>query len=260
MLALGLENRIVGIACTYDEYPAEYAAAAASHPDLRGSESLTKEPLLNARPDFVLSAWPTFDFDAAEGAATRADVATIGADVYGFSTNCTDKESASSLDLLDEDVRNLGTIFGLSDRAQVLVAKISGRIAAVEQTVGSADPVSVLAYANGEGPLGVVGTGFGNQLITAAGVTNVFGDADTSFLRVAVEKAVAAAPQVLVVNTYSPGPTTQEKVALLEQVLPTVPAAVKHRNVAVRDIEQTIPLRWPRLSRPRDAPPQPEHV
>lgn len=235
LLTLGLADRIVGVSRTYNALPPDLAADFAKVPQLAGEESAPREVTLAARPDLVVAPFVTSDFDAAEGLATTDDLAAAGAQIFGLRVNCTDTPATTTLEDTYADVLDLGRIFGVPGRAEQVVAGMRSTVADVQARIAGRPPVTVLAYANGEGPLGVSGAGLGSDLIRLAGGSNVFTDLADGFGRVNIEVAAQRAPQAFVVNFYRGGPTAQEKIDLLGRVLPNAPAARDKRAVAVDD-------------------------
>lgn len=235
LLTLGVTDRIVGVSRTYNALPAELAADFAQIPQLAGEESAPREVTLAARPDFVVAPYTNFDFDPAEGLATKEDLAAAGAQIFGLRTNCTDTPADSTLEDTYADILDLGRIFGVSERAEQVVTEMRATVTDVQSKIAGRSPVSVLAYANGEGPLGVSGAGLGTDLIRLAGGRNVFADLSEGFGQVTVEVAAQRNPEVFVVNFYEGGPSAQEKIDLLIRVLPNSPAAQERRAVGIDD-------------------------
>lgn len=235
LLTLGLADRIVGVSRTYNALPAELEADFAQVPQLAGEESAPREVTLAARPDFVVAPYVDFDFDAAEGLATEEDLAATGAQIFGLRVNCTGTPAASTLEDTYADLLDLGRIFGVSERAEQIVTEMRATVSDVQSKIAGRPPVSVLAYANGEGPLGVSGAGLGNDLIRLAGGRNVFADLAEGFGQVTIEAAAQRDPEAFVVNFYEGGPSAQEKIDLLTRVLPNSPAAKERRAVGIDD-------------------------
>lgn len=235
LLTLGLAEKIVGVSRTYNALPAELAADFAAVPQLAGEESAPREVTLAARPDLVVAPYATFDFDAAEGLATVEDLSAAGAQIFGLRVNCAETPAASTLEDTYADILDLGRIFGVSGRAEEVVADMRAVVDDVQARIAGRPPVTVLAYANGEGPLGVSGAGLGSDLIGLAGGTNVFVDLEEGFGEVTVEEAAQRNPEAFVVNFYEGGPSVQEKIDLLTRVLPNSPAAQNGRAVGIDD-------------------------
>ncbi len=237
LLALGLQDRIVGRSKLEEPALPDQATAAAAIPQLSGSFTApTKEILLTSRPDFVFARLPGREFDAAEGFATRKEIEAADADVYVMSAQCT-PETVATLELVLSDLETLGKIFDVQDRATKLTERLRSELAAIESGVEGEPAVKAVWYDSGEGPLFVYGKALGSDLIARAGGENVFAGADTSFPEVSVEEVAVAKPAVWITNNYKPGPTANEKEALLIKMFPDAPASKERRVVALRNVD-----------------------
>jgi iron complex transport system substrate-binding protein len=236
LLALGLEDRMVGTMRTYNAVLPELQAAFEQVPQLaEGGESAPREVVLDARPDFVLAPYVDYDFDPAEGLASREELEAAGADIYGLSVNCAEDPSRTGIQDTFDDILNVGRIFAVEDRAEELVAEMEAKIAEVAEAIEGRPAPRVLLYANGEGPLGVSGSGLPADLVRLAGGENVFADLESTFGEVSLEAATQRDPEVFVTIDYSPGPTPEEKAAFLREALPTTTAARSDLVVTVPD-------------------------
>ncbi|MFD2348581.1 ABC transporter substrate-binding protein [Nonomuraea ferruginea] len=74
-----------------------------------------------------------------------------------------------TLDDTFDDLRNLGKIFGVSDRAEKLISELQGQLDDVKKRVEGRTPVKVLATDGGKGPVNAYGgSGITHQMITLA--------------------------------------------------------------------------------------------
>lgn len=236
LLALGLQDRMVGTMRTYNPVLPELQAAFEQVPQLaEGGESAPREVVLDARPDFVLAPYVDYDLDPTEGAPSREDLESAGANVYGLSVNCAEDPSATSLQDTYDDILQVGRIFGVEDRAEELVAGMQAQIDEVAAAIEGRPAPRVLLYANGEGPLGVSGSGLPADLVRLAGGENVFADLDSTFGEVSLEAATERNPQVFATIDYSPGLTPEEKAAFLREALPTTEAAQSGQVMTIPD-------------------------
>lgn len=236
LLALGLEDRMAGTMRTYNEVLPELQEAFAQVPELaEGGESAAREVMLDARPDFVLAPYIDFDFDPAEGLASREELEAAGAQIYGLSVNCASDPSRTSLQDTYGDILNVGRIFGVEERAEALVAEMEAKVADVAEAIEGRPAPRVLLYANGEGPIGVSGSGLPADLVRLAGGENVFADLEATYEEVSLEAATARDPEVFATIDYSPGPTPEEKAGFLRSALPTTAAARSDRTLTVPD-------------------------
>jgi iron complex transport system substrate-binding protein len=237
LLALGLKDRIVALAGNYTTLPSDLAAEAEGIPEIGTSMAWpSKEVLLSQQPDLVISeVLDGFAFDGAQGYATVAEIEATGAKVISTGSRCTQEEGADrTIDAVYDDLRTLGTVFGVSEHAEALISKLRERENAVTSRVAGRPPVKVAFYNGGEGPLFVLAGGVWSDAITKAGGTNVFSP-DVDF-QVSVEAFAAAQPDVILVG-YFPGQEPEALIEFLKQTFPNVPAVQNNRLTPVATIE-----------------------
>jgi len=235
LLALGAADQMVGTYRTFNEVPEEYQEDFDSVPALAGEDFAPKEKTLAAEPDLVVANYFNEEFDESLGTPTKEDLHDIGAQIWGSTANCVDDQSNVTLESVYDDIETLGALVGRPERGKELAAEVRADVEKTTRAVAHEDPVSVLAYSNGEGPLGVQGAGLGSAIIAAAGGENVFADLRQSFEQVSVENAAERNPEAFITLQYSPGPSAEDKAELLNSTLPTTTAAKKGRAVAVDD-------------------------
>jgi iron complex transport system substrate-binding protein len=95
----------------------------------------------------------------------------------GLSDEAIDPASVR-VDTIYQDLRDLGTIFGVQEQAETVIADQQQRIAAVEQAVAGADrpSVAILLVDDDGGYRVASGVDFGTQIIEHAGGVNAFAD------------------------------------------------------------------------------------
>jgi hypothetical protein len=121
-----------------------------------------------------------------------------------------------SLDDTYQDLRNLGAIFGVPQRAAHVIAAMQAQVAAVRAKVAGLAPIKVFDYDSGESaPFTGAGLATVNADIVLAGGTNIFGSLKKSFDSVSWEQVVAAQPQCIIINDYGT-PTAAQKEKFLE--------------------------------------------
>lgn len=236
LLALGLGDRIAGTAFTYGDPPQEYAEQFAKIPTLDAQGAPKREVMLAARPDFVVAGYLADDTNPEDGFASLEELEQAGAPVFGLTVNCTDDPAGTSIETTYEDLLALGALLGAQDRAEQVVASMRAQVADVAARVEGRPAPSVLIYSNGEGPLGVAGSGLSADLVRLAGGRNVFADLPTTFERVSVEAAIEKQPEVFLTVDYTPGSTPQEKADTLYKLLPSAPATTQRRSFPVADV------------------------
>lgn len=223
MLALGLGDRIVANAQSYgmSEVPGRVQAIAklpTGGVKLNDIQDIPREAMLSLRPDFVLST-TGFGFDPKNGYATRKDLASIGAHTYMPVKGCDDATSVKGPPSIDDSysmLRDLGRIFGVSARAEKLIADSRTRIAAIKATIdtklkampGTAKPAKVMViFSNmsmGANEFSsIAGVGIWNDILAKAGGANAFASVTgNSFADLSKEKVAAEQVDALVVVSY----------------------------------------------------------
>ena len=183
LLALGLEDRIVGYAWQDNDVLPQYQEAFEKlTPLCEPGMDPGEEVVLAAQPDLVLSwaSWSEDDYFSYENLSKNG----IGA--YGF--HCERTEN-SSLEDVYEDFLNLGKIFRVDDRAEALVGEMQERIAAVQERIKNEEPVSVFVcdIGSSEEQAFTAGGGLPADLISKAGGKNIITDTGLNWTKVSWE-------------------------------------------------------------------------
>lgn len=158
-ISLGLADRAVGRAIFEKNPPIlpEQAAAMNSIPVVsETSLPPPREKLLALRPDFLI-AYADFDYDGTEGRATLKQLNAAALDVYTVDCAKGGLGPDSSIETTYGALRDLGKIFGVSQRAEKVVKQMEDQVAAVQQKIAGKPPVKVLFYISGTGPISVYG-------------------------------------------------------------------------------------------------------
>ncbi|MEZ7126770.1 ABC transporter substrate-binding protein [Nonomuraea sp. AD125B] len=198
-----------------------------------------KEVMLAQGADFVLDN-AMASFDAAGGYATVEELDAAGSPVYILGGWCSPEEVLRfTLDDTFTDLRNLGRIFGVPERAEKLVTELQGQLAGVKKRVEGRTPVKVLATDGGKGPVNAYGgAGVTNQMITMAGGVNVLAGVKADYTEVSAEEVSASQPEALLVSDYATlrGEDTPSSPAKAEEAFAIArnsPAAKDRRYLAL---------------------------
>ncbi|GEK20793.1 putative F420-0 ABC transporter substrate-binding protein [Cellulomonas xylanilytica] len=213
LLALGLQDAMIGTAFADGPVPEQYEAASAQIPVV--SEKVPgQEALLGLAPDFVYAGWES-NFSA-DGAGDRAVLHDLGITTYVSPAAC--KEAGYmpdplTFDEVADEIREVAAIFGVPERAEELVAEQQATLAAVQQP---ADETTALWYSSGtDSPYVGAGIGAPQMIMDAAGLTNIFADVHDSWTSTGWEQVVAADPDVIVLVDAAWN-TAEKKIGLLE--------------------------------------------
>ena len=222
MLALGLGSHMVGDFGVDGDLPegkplpSEYRAAFKKVPDISG-HYFTLEKLVSLRPDFLFAGWG-YGLDTGT-TSTPSNLATYGIKTLALTESCARVQTTTATVGVDDtytDLRNLGAIFGVADKAQSVIAGMQAQISQVQQRIAGEAPMTVFDYDSGQqAPFTAPGLAMPNALISLAGGTNIFGRLKQSWTSVSWEQVVAADPRCILVNDYGT-PTAADKEQFLE--------------------------------------------
>ncbi|MCA0158589.1 ABC transporter substrate-binding protein [Tsukamurella sp. M9C] len=242
LFALGLTDRIVGYT-TYDGKHVDYNTSPWKA-DFDRAPSLgtafTRETIQAARPDFVFAGW-NYGFKETTG-VTPDWIREIGAVPYQLTEACRQAGSTKRgimppLDALFADLTNLGTLFGVPERAEKLVAEYRARIDEVRTSAPAGKKARVFLFDSASpDPFTSGRTGTPQAIIENAGGENVFADLDDSWTTASWEAAAQRDPEVIAIVDYGVGPenTPDAKIAQLRsQPLMANTTAVREGNVVV---------------------------
>ncbi|MGX2998678.1 ABC transporter substrate-binding protein [Streptomyces sp. JNUCC 64] len=236
LLALGLEKSMAGTAYLDDEILPEYERAYQGVKVI-SDEYPSVEALLSAEPDFAYAGFDS-GFDEKEGRG-RAALTKAGVDSYVNVEEC--PSGPVTMKLIETELRTVGKIFGVPDRADREIRKVRAALGSVEEKLGEVEPVDVFVYDSGDKTAFTAGgAGIGNEMIEKAGGKNVFDDLDKQFGDVSFEQVAERAPDAIVIYDYGDQTVAQKKRFLLANpALKDVPA-IKNKRFAVLPLSSTV--------------------
>lgn len=241
MLALGLKSRMAG----YSGVSGWKSVTPAMQSLLDGLPELAAkypsvETLLNANVDFFFAGW---DYGMRVGGdLTPQTLQPLGINVYELTESCAFvmKRPAATLDDTYNDLRNLGKIFDVQDRANALIADMQNQVAEIRKDLPANKP-RVFLYDSGEDRAMTSGRlGMPQALIDAAGGRNILDDIEASWTRVNWETVVERNPQVIVIVDYSEI-TAEQKIEFLlnNKALQSVDAIKNQRFIVIPYVQAT---------------------
>ena len=242
MLVLGLADRMIGYTGisgwkTVDE---EMRAGVEALPEL-SERYPSKEVLVGADADFFFAGW-NYGMKVG-GEVTPETLAPFGIQVYELTESCihiTDKQKAS-IDDMYADLLNLGTIFGVEERAATLVEGYKAELAAFTQSLETGEPPRVFVYDSGEDTPFTAGLyAMPTALIEAAGGRNVMDGFEKSWGTVSWEEVIDQNPEVIVIINYGAVTAEQKREFMRSNPAFAELDAVKHdRFVTLEYVEAT---------------------
>ncbi|WP_400164186.1 ABC transporter substrate-binding protein [Brevibacillus sp. TJ4] len=230
MLALGLEDKMVGTAYLDDAILPQWEEAYAKIPVL-SDKYPNKEVLMAAEPDFVYAGWKSGFGD--QGVGTMEELEQMGIKPYlHMSSNMT----GPTMDDVFADIRNIGRIFRIDDRAEELIAQMKAEMDDTVSKIESVDkPLTVFVYDSGEDkPKTAASNNYMTHLIELAGGKNIFDDIEKGWPAVSWEEVVDRKPDVIVVVDYGNTSVEQKREFLLaKRELAEVPAIANQRLIVL---------------------------
>ena len=182
LFAIGAGERVAGVS-SFDHWPAEVERL----PRVGGLIDPDLEAILTLRPDLAI-------IDPSQG-SLRRQLAVSGIATYEYAT-------ADVADLL-RNMRAIGDLLGLSNRAAQSADRLRADLDAVRARYASDDPPSVLmVFGRRDGSFAELwvngGIGFLEELTAIAGGRNVFGDVERPGFKAGLEAVIARVPDVVV--------------------------------------------------------------
>jgi iron complex transport system substrate-binding protein len=246
LLELGLGDKILANAQSYGASEvAGRADAIAKLPtggiELNDMMDVPREAMIGLAPDFVISTY-NGGFRAEAGFATRDDLASVGANTYSPASSCGEVGTVSGKPSIEDSyalLRDLGKIFGVSEKADQVIADSKARIAKVADKVAKLPKQKTMLIIPGMAMGGefssVGGNGIWNDIMAKAGAANAFdGATEDLFANLSREQvAKADIDALIIVNYMSKDPEADAK-ALFDQ-FPQWDAAKNNRFVVLSD-------------------------
>ncbi|PNA00540.1 MULTISPECIES: ABC transporter substrate-binding protein [Pseudomonas] len=241
MLALGLKSKMAGYSGVsgWKSVTPEMQSLLDGLPEL-AAKYPSVETLLNANVDFFFAGW---DYGMRVGGdLTPQTLQPLGINVYELTESCAFvmNRPAATLDDTYNDLRNLGKIFDVQDRANALIADMQSQVAEIRKDLPAEKP-RVFLYDSGEDRAMTSGRlGMPQALIDAAGGRNVLNDVEASWTRVNWETVVERNPQVIVIVDYSEI-TAEQKIEFLlkNKALQSVDAIKNQRFIVIPYVQAT---------------------
>ncbi|MDN3224519.1 ABC transporter substrate-binding protein [Pseudomonas nunensis] len=241
MLALGLKPSMAGYSGVtgWKSVTPEMQTILDGLPEL-AAKYPSVETLLNANVDFFFAGW---DYGMRVGGdLTPQTLQPLGINVYELTESCAFvmKRPAATLEDTYDDLRNLGKIFDVQDRASALIADMQAQVEEVRKDL-PADKPRVFLYDSGEDRAMTSGRlGMPQALIDAAGGQNILDDVEASWTRVNWENVVERNPQVIVIVDYGEVTAEQKEQFLLNnKALQSVDAIKNQRFIVIPYVQAT---------------------
>lgn len=198
MLALGLEDSMVGTAYMDDEIPEQWRDAYEQIPVL-AERFPAAEVVLAADPDFLFAGFGSaFSVD---NLGPESDWHEMGVGTYLVDASCSDwhpDDEPKTTDPIFNDLREIGRVFDVSDRAEALIDDIEQRLEAA--TAGQpGNSRSVFVYdSNLESPYSVGCCGGPALLMNLMGLESISDVEEGNWVTLSWEFVVENDPELIV--------------------------------------------------------------
>jgi iron complex transport system substrate-binding protein len=210
MLALGLQDRMVGTAFLDDAILPQFADAYNAI-QVRTTAYPSRDVLLGAQADFVYAAYPSAFSDEAPG---MRDLLQSGTASYLSPSRCEGRNGArpDPMDMLFGEIRDIARIFRVLPRAEKLIAAYRSDLESIRGQIGAVTTAPrVFWWDSGLPPLVAGCCGTPNAILLMAGAQNVFHDLRGTLGRVGWDEVVARNPEVIVLVDASWAPAAQKQ-------------------------------------------------
>ena len=241
MLALGLQDSMIGTAYIDDEILPEYREVY-SQIEVLAEQYPSREVLLGADPDFLFGGFASA-FTRPENSPPRDELLRLGIHSYLSTASCSTREGPLTLDQVYVDFLNVGRIFGVEDRAAALVERWEAELADVKSRIGSgvASPKVFLYDSGDDAPFTAGCCGVANLVIEEASGANIFGDLPGNYKTVNWEEVVERDPDVVVLIEADWSTSADKEEILLESESLASISAIENERFVVVPFSSTVP-------------------
>lgn len=244
MLVLGLTDHMVGYTgiSGWNKLDAEMRAGVDQLPEL-SAQYPSKEVLIGADADFYFAGW-NYGMRVG-GEVTPETLAPFGIAVYELTESCIQigTKGAASMDDMYNDLRNLGKIFDVQDRAEALIA---GYQAELETFLADQPELTVaprvFVYDSGEDTAFTAGRyAMPNAMIEVAGGVNIMADFEKSWATVGWEAVVERNPEIIIIVNYGEVTAVQKREFMMTNPAFAELDAVKNDRFVVLEYVEATP-------------------
>ena len=243
MLVLGLAESMVGYTgiSGWKTLDPVMRLGIAELPEL-SSKYPSKEVLIGADADFFFAGW---NYGMKVGGEVTPDtLAPFGIQVYELTESCihVGKKAAASMNDMYNDLRNLGLIFDLGNKAENLVSAYEKDL---NDYLASLEPLNfvprVFVYDSGEDVAFTAGRyAMPNALIEAAGGSNIMKDFQKSWATVTWEAVIERNPEVIVIVNYGEVSAEEKRAFMISNpAFSNIDAVKNDRFVTLEYVEAT---------------------
>lgn len=235
LLALGLSDRMVVGTMEGDVLPqfkADYEKVPTKF--IGHSFKMTKEAFLLTEPDFI-SGYPTDIRDDTTGSPQEL----LKNGIYPFNLSSMTMADAT-LDNVFDDIKMLGKIFAVEDRAEKLVSEMKDKLKNANlKNPKNGEKTKAMVMASISNGIWIYGS-LATDLIGRANGVNIYNDVPGQYELVSYESILERNPDVIfMADIVSRGVSIEEKIKILktDPILRDVSAVRNNRIYAITDAE-----------------------
>ncbi len=228
LLALGLEQQIVGVAFPDGPLPAQWSAV---NLPILSDKLPSQEVVLETEPDLVYGGWES-NF-AADGAGERATLQALGIASYVSPAACRSvKPPKLTFERLFAEIAEVGEIFDAKAAADALIAEQKAELSAVTP---DSRGLNAVWYSSGtKAPYVGAGSNAPAMIMEALGLRNIMADQDEGWISASWEAVVDADPDVIILVDAAWNSAEQKKKLLAENpITGQLDAVVNERYLVV---------------------------
>ena len=153
---------------------------------------------------------------------TPDNLAAAGVKSYVLTESCiaAGVRPNTTLESTYQDILNIGLIFGVEDRAQVIVDQMRADINAVQETIGEVEtPLRGFYYGGGADAAFSCGKfGMASKIMAAVGAENIFADVEDDWiLAVGWETVIGRDPEFIMIDD-TPWESAEDRIATLKSL------------------------------------------
>lgn len=234
LLELGLGDKIIGILKPDNAPDEKWAAEYEKLTVLGDKKSMSKEVIIGAEPDLIFGRTMPFTDDSM---GTIKDLNDMGINVY--TQHASNFVIDQSLDNIILDVRNIGKIFDVSDKADAYADSLQSRLDKIKNEVSGltqTEPVKVLfmvTYVDGTFNTFGANSALQSEMLKTINAENVL---ETGTSSLTSENLVALNPDVIVyINSDRNAQTDTIAIESLlnDETIKSVPAIANEKIIAI---------------------------
>ncbi|MFF3032407.1 ABC transporter substrate-binding protein [Streptomyces rubiginosohelvolus] len=245
LFSLGLADHVHGYVMPPANPPVSESPWAKDYARVKmlSDDLLNKEIVVDAQSDFVVAGWNSGFSD--QRGITPEILDKLGVQSFMHSESCYNypghPEKLTPFKGLYTDLERLGQIFQVEEKAEMVVAGLKKREAAVAGQAPKGKPVPVFLYDSGTDQPFTAGNQVPpNDIIKTAGGKNIFDGLEERWTQVNWEAVTQAEPEVIMIFDYGDQPAEKKIEFLKESPHTKELPAVKKNKFFVLDYNEGI--------------------